>query len=157
MSCSQKKPQWHLLCSKHFHITRPKFPPVPGEGRGSAIDRGKPKEKQKTTLPPPQPPSCQISILSVSWGSREAAPYRGIKAWSVQISRIQRGVERRFCFLSQPTQNVKPQSANYDSFMTKEKPCWQRPEDPWQRWQKKTPSWPQRMNILSNDWWEELK
>lgn len=77
-------------------------------GTGSHIDSGGKKGKWKTSpaSPPSSPPSCQISIWSASWGSREAALYRRIRAWSVQISQIQWGMERGFCPLSLLTQIV---------------------------------------------------
>lgn len=66
---------------------------------GSHIDSGKRKGKWKTTpAPTSSPPSCQISIWSVSWGIGEAALYRRIRAWLAQISRIQWGMEERVLF-----------------------------------------------------------
>lgn len=64
------------------------------ETLGHILTMAKVKRNKRQPQPPTfYPPSCQISIWSVSSGIGEAALYRKIRAWSAKISRIQWGIE----------------------------------------------------------------
>lgn len=90
----QKQFQWNWIVFRHLWPQRKGSLNSQTRDSGSHTDNGKSKEKQKQPQPPTfYPPSCQISIWSVSSGIGEAALYRKIRAWSAKISRIQWGIE----------------------------------------------------------------